>query len=105
MKKLFGLSALALMLAFNANAQVDLTKAANDLKTAADVATAKVEAAKANVAAEKQNAVAEVEAKKAEVESAVAAKESDADDVKDEQSKAIEDAKASLNNLQNALSE
>ncbi|MCQ2741031.1 MAG: hypothetical protein MJ210_02815 [Alphaproteobacteria bacterium] len=105
MRKLFGLSALALILAFNANAQINLTTAANDIKATADAATAKVEAAKASVAMEEQNAIAEIEAKKAEVASAVAATENDADDVRTEQEKAIEDAQVSLDNLRNAIAQ
>ena len=105
MKNLGALLAVALLFSMNANAQIDLTTAANDLKATADAETAKVEAAKASVTAEKQKAIAEIEAKKAEVEAAVAATEDAADDVKAEQTKALEDAKASLNNLQNAISE
>ena len=109
MKKLFGLSALALMLAFNANAQVDLTTAANDVKATADAATAKVEAAKAAVKAEEQNAIAAVEAKKAELESAVSVADSDitadTDAARAEQDQALKDAKASLDNLRNAINQ
>ena len=85
MKKLFALTALALVLSVNANAQFDVTAAANSVKQAADTATAKVEETKATVAAQKQAADKESAAKKAE------------------QEKAVEDAKASLNNLKNSL--
>ena len=86
MKKLIAFMAVALVFAFNANAEFDVTAAANTVKGAADAATAKVEEVKADAAAQKKAADEEAAAKKAE------------------QDKAVEDAKSSLNNLKNALS-
>lgn len=86
MKKI--IAALAVVLAFTsaANAEFDVTAAAQKVKTVADDATAKIEAKKA-----------EADAKKAEEQKAAEAK-------KAEQQKAIDDAKASLGNLKDALS-
>lgn len=85
MKKILGVLLVMLSFTTAANAQWDVAAAANKVKTAADDATAKIEAKKAEAAAKKSESEAEAEAKKAE------------------QKKAIEDAKASLNNLKNAL--
>lgn len=93
MKKFVALLAVMLAFAPVANAQWDMTTAATKVKEVADDATAKVEAKKAEAEAKK----AEAEAKKAEEQKAAEAK-------KAEQQKAIDDAKTSLGNLKNALS-
>ena len=87
MKSFVAILAVLSCFAAPANAEWDITAAANSVKESADKATAKIEEAKAKQAAKEAEAKADAEAKKAE------------------QQKAIDDARSSLNNLKNALSQ